>query len=95
MKYLLIILSLSFLAGCSKQTIKTDSANYDYLEKQTHHFFLQGFGQRKTINTANVCKDGDKVVQVQSKMNAMQVFLTTITLTIYTPMTATVYCTEK
>jgi hypothetical protein len=95
MKYLLIILSLSFLASCSTQTIKLDSANYDYVEKQNHHFFFQGIGQKRDINTTSICKDGDKVVQVQSKMNGMQVFLTTITLAIYTPMTASVYCAEK
>jgi len=43
---------------------------------------------------ANICGGADKVAKVQSKLEPKDLFFGIITLGIYTPHTANVYCQE-
>tara|TARA_Y100001960_G_C14025888_1_gene518252 strand:- start:7 stop:348 length:342 start_codon:yes stop_codon:yes gene_type:complete len=56
------------------------------------HFFLSGIGQSQAINAAKVCGSASRVARVETKQNVLQGLLSFITLGIYTPREASVYC---
>ncbi|MGB8667157.1 MAG: lipoprotein bor, partial [Serratia inhibens] len=67
MKKLLAAVVLTMaVTGCAQQTftVKNDVA---VAPKQitTHHFFVSGIGQKKTIDAAAVCGGADKVVRTE------------------------------
>ena len=91
----LMIGSTLLATGCATQTglIKKNApATPTYTESQS--FFVSGIGQEKTIDAAKICGGADKVAQVQSKLEPKDLFLGIITLGIYTPHTAKVYCQQ-
>ncbi|MBT0569840.1 hypothetical protein KIK84_05845 [Curvibacter sp. CHRR-16] len=49
-------------------------------------------GQKKTVDAAQVCGGADKVKGVAVEESAGNVLLSIVTLGIYTPRTARVYC---
>lgn len=59
---------------------------------ETHHFFISGLGQEKTIDAAAVCGGADKVSRTETQLTFMNGFLNVITFGIYTPREARVYC---
>lgn len=56
------------------------------------HFFLSGIGQGQAINATKVCGSVTRVAKVEVKQNVLQSLLSLVTLGIYTPREATVYC---
>ncbi len=93
----LIVLAIatSILAGCSTQTYRVngDLKSFSAPDKdQMQHFFVSGLGQEQELDAAKICGGADKVVAVQSKHEFVDGFLGLITLGLYTPRHAKVYC---
>lgn len=57
-----------------------------------HHFFLSGIAQGEVINPAQVCGGLSRVVKVETETTFTNALLSIITLGIYTPREARVYC---
>lgn len=93
MKNFIMLLVISALSGCAKQTftMKEESVA-GKAESQTHHFILSGIGQEKTINAAKVCGDEKKVLATETRVSFWNGVLRTVTWGIYTPQEASVYC---
>ena len=72
---------------CSKQTGSSSTK-----ETITHHFFVSGIGQKKTVDAAK------EFVAAQKMLNRnpanIRKLLGFITLGIYTPLEARVYCSQ-
>lgn len=91
----LMVGSTLLVTGCATQTgliQKNGSATPKYSESQS--FFISGIGQEKTVDAAKICGGADKVSKVQSKLEPKDLFFGIITLGIYTPHTAKVYCQQ-
>lgn len=88
------LLSLAtILSGCATQTAlirDTKATTPAYTKSQS--FFVGGIGQEKTVDAGQICGGADKVASVQSKAEPKDILLSVVTLGIYTPHTATVYC---
>ncbi len=95
---LLLPLSLIFaliLSGCAAVTI-TDSGASDFLYRphyeQSKHFFLWGLIGEHTVNTQDIC--GERPVkQMQTRFEPYDVLWAGLTLGLYLPRTAKVWCT--
>ncbi|MFJ5482755.1 Bor/Iss family lipoprotein [Pectobacterium actinidiae] len=81
------------LTGCAQQTftVKNESVATPK-QVTTHHFFVSGIGQKKTIDAAAVCGGSDKVVRTETQQTFVNVLLGVVTFGIYTPREARVYC---
>ena len=66
---------------CAKETI-------------THHFFVSGIGQKKTVDAAKICGGAENVVKTETQQTFVNGLLGFITLGIYTPLEARVYCSQ-
>lgn len=88
------LLSLAtILSGCATQTaLIRDTKQTTPTYSKSQSFFISGIGQEKTVNASEVCGGAEKVATVQSKAEPKDVLLSIVTLGIYTPHTATVYC---
>ncbi|EAM2866695.1 lipoprotein bor [Salmonella enterica] len=83
------------LSGCAQQTFKMHSAPVSSPQKViTHHFFISGLGQQKTIDAAAICGTPDKVVRTETQQTFVNGLLAFVTLGIYTPLEARVYCSN-
>lgn len=87
--YLLLVLS-----GCAGVTI-THSGDSDFQTRphyeESKHFFLWGVIGEHHVNVKEVCID-KPVKQMQSKFSAQDVLWSTLTLGLYLPRTAKVWC---
>lgn len=94
-KLMIAIATAAALSGCAQQTFKI---NNGIAEKPTQEvkqsFFVNGIGQSQTIDAALVCGSADKVVRTEVQETGMDVFLRIVTLGIYTPREARVYCAK-
>ena len=72
---------------CSKQTSSS-------IETITHHFFVSGIGQKKTVDAAKICGGAENVVKTETQQTFVNGLLGFITLGIYTPLEARVYCSQ-
>ena len=71
---------------CSKQTAAVAPR-----ETITHHFFVSGIGQKKTVDAAKICGGAEMLNKTQQTfVNGLLGF---ITLGIYTPLEARVLLT--
>ncbi|PJG59737.1 Bor family protein [Aeromonas cavernicola] len=81
------------LAGCAQQGFTVHPGVAAAPTKEvSHHFFISGLGQSKTIDAASVCNGADKVVRVEAQHTFVNGLLGFVTLGIYTPREARVYC---
>ena len=62
-------------------------------ETITHHFFVSGIGQKKTVDAAKIC-GAENVVKTETQQTFVNGLLGFITLGIYTPLEARVYCSQ-
>ena len=51
----------------------------------THHFFVSGIGQKKTVDAAKICGGAENVVKTETQQAFVNGLLGFITLGIYTP----------
>ncbi len=97
MKKVTLITTLILMAtGCATQTYQLSDAK---VEKPTHEerqtFFVEGIGQSQMINAAEICGGAENIIKIESEETAADVGLYIITLGIYSPRTAKVYCKES
>ena len=96
MKKMLLATALALLiTGCAQQTFTVQNKPAAVAPKETitHHFFVSGIGQKKTVDAAKICGGAENVVKTanQTFVNGLLGF---ITLGIYTPLEARVYCSQ-
>lgn len=90
----LVVACLLLLSGCAAVTITQQGEpefKYRPHYEERKHFFLWGLIGEHTVNTREICRDRT-VVQMQTKFEAMDVLYTALTLGIYLPRTAKVWC---
>lgn len=97
MKTLTLVVVVALMTGCATQTYTmsgdTAGATPQQPSKEVSQtFWVEGIGQNKTLNAAEVCGGADKVIKVESKQTFVNGLLGFVTLGIYTPRTAKVYC---
>ena len=94
MKNLSLIFTFALLfSGCATQTFYFNSNSTTTPAKlETQTFFISGLGQEQAMNAAEICGGAFNVAAVESKQNAIDIVLGVLTLGIYTPRSATVYC---
>ena len=74
---------------CSKQT-----GNSSTIETITHHFFVSGIGQKKTVDAAKFVAAQKMLLNRNPSKTFVNGLLGFITLSIYTPLEARVYCSQ-
>ncbi|WP_244160207.1 Bor family protein [Rodentibacter trehalosifermentans] len=93
-KFLMTLLATTtlLLSACSTQTayVKSQTGKLTLEDNQT--FFLFGVGQEETVNAVKVCGSEEKIAKVESELTGKNILLGIVTLGIYTPRTARVYC---
>ena len=81
------------ITGCAQQTFTVQNKPAAVAPKEaiTHHFFVSGIGQ--AVDAAKICGGAENVVKTkqQTFVNGLLGF---ITLGIYTPLEARVYCSQ-
>ena len=88
------LLATAVMAGCANQRFNVAGEVVGVVPKveDSQIFFVDGIGQMKTIDAAQVCGGASKVIGVGVEQSGMDVLLSVVTLGIYTPRTARVYC---
>ena len=98
MKKMLFSAALAMLiTGCAQQTFTVGNKPTAVTPKETitHHFFVSGIGQEKTVDAAKICGGAENVVKTETQQTFVNGLLGFITLGIYTPLEARVYCSQK
>ena len=81
------------ITGCAQQTFTVQNKPaVAPKETITHHFFVSGIGQKKTVDAAKICGGAENVVKTETQQTFVNGLLGFITLGIYTPLEARVYC---
>lgn len=91
------LIAAGLLAGCATVTARPDggaktSRKPDY--QVSKNYFFWGLAGVHTIDVADVC-DGKPAEQLQSQFTFLNGLLGQITLGIYLPKTAKVWCAEE
>ena len=90
MKKMLLATALALLiTGCAQQTFTVQNKPAAVAPKETitHHFFVSGIGQKKTVDAAKIC-GGAENVKTETQQTFVNGLLGFITLGIYTPLEA-------
>ena len=90
-------LALALLAGCAAVTVRPGggpklTATPDFAESK--NYFFWGLGGVHTIDVAAICGERN-VTQFQSRYEALDVAYGIVTLGLYMPKTARVWCEGK
>ena len=96
MKKMLLATALALLiTGCAQQTFTVQNKPAAVAPKETitHHFFVSGIGQKKTVDAAKICGGAENVVKTETQQTFVNGLLGFITLGIYTPLEARVLFT--
>ena len=75
-------------------TVQNKPAAVAPKETITHHFFVSGIGQKKTVDAAKICGGAENVVKTETQQTFVNGLLGFITLGIYTPLGYIVYCSQ-
>jgi hypothetical protein len=88
------LLASVFLLGCANQrfNIAGDVSTAALKTEDSQAFFVDGIGQKTTVDAAQVCGGAAKVAGVAVEQTGLEVLLRVVTFGIYTPHTARVYC---
>ena len=79
---------------CSTDVYCSKPAAVAPKETITHHFFVSGIGQKKTVDAAKICGGAENVVKTETQQTFVNGLLGFITLGIYTPLEARVLLTH-
>ena len=96
MKKMLLATALALLiTGCAQQTFTVQNKPAAVAPKETitHHFFVSGIGRRK-LSMQPKFVAAKNVLLKQSQQTFVNGLLGFITLGIYTPLEARVYCSQ-
>ena len=85
MKKMLLASALFSCPDVLNRRLYSSSAAVAPKETITHHFFVSGIGQKKTVDTA-VCGGAENVVKTETQQTFVNGLLGFITLGIYTPL---------
>ena len=82
------------ITGCAQQTFTVQNKPAAVAPKETitHHFFVSGIGQKKTV-AAKICGGAENVVKTETQQTFVNGLPGFITLGIYTPLGACVLLT--
>ena len=72
MKKMLLATALALLiTGCAQQTFTVQNKPAAVAPKETitHHFFVSGIGQKKTVDAAKICGGAENVVKTETQQN--------------------------
>ena len=72
MKKMLLATALALLiTGCAQQTFTVQNKPAAVAPKETitHHFFVSGIGQKKTVDAAKICGGAENVVKTENPAN--------------------------
>ena len=91
MKKMLLATALALLiTGCAQQTFTVQNKPAAVAPKETitHHFFVSGIGQKKTVDAAKICGGYAEIrkVKTETQQTFVNGLLGFITLGIYTPL---------
>ena len=70
MKKMLLATALALLiTGCAQQTFTVQNKPAAVAPKETitHHFFVSGVGQKKTVDAAKICGGAENVVKTETQ----------------------------
>ena len=83
------------ITGCAQQTFTVQNKPAAVAPKETitHHFTVSGIGQKKTVGD-KICGGAENVVKTETQQTFVNGLLGFITLGIYTPLEARVYCSQ-
>ncbi len=94
-KLIIAVLAAGVLSGCAQQTFKINNGVATTpTEEVKQSFFINGLGQSQTLDAAQVCGGSDKVIRTEVQESGMDVLLRIVSLGIYTPREARVYCAK-
>lgn len=94
MKKVLILVLAVFLGGCSSVTMRTDQAEKSRTPpdfQKSYDYWWWGLQGEHEVNVREVCQ-GRHVLQMQSVATIPNMVVTLVTLGIYQPRTARVWC---
>lgn len=98
-KNFLICLVMLTVFSCSTQRFIYDSKRASLVDEPTvtkwAPFFIGGFAQRSSFNPKKICKNKDQnLAKVEFVQTFPNILLTFITLGIYSPREARIYCAK-
>ena len=72
MKKMLLATALAlFITGCAQTfTVQNKPAAVAPKETITHHFFVSGIGQKKTVDAAKICGGAENVVKTETQQTS-------------------------
>ena len=85
------------ITGCAQQTFTVQNKPAAVAPKGNHHpsfLLVSGIGQKKTVDAAKICGGAENVVKTETQQTFVNGLLGFITLGIYTPLEARVYCSQ-
>ena len=96
-RILMITSVMIFMAGCSSVTISPNgmgklSSEPTYQESKSYYFF--GLAGEHHIDVVSIC-NGEEPLQMQSQQTFLDGLLGAVTLGIYSPHTAKVWCPKE
>jgi uncharacterized lipoprotein YajG len=92
-KIMMVLFAVLLIGGCAAQTFNINGADGEVPTSQkSQTFFISGLGQEKVTDAAQMCGGADKVVKVEAQHTFVNGLLGLVTLGIYTPRDAKVYC---
>jgi len=95
-KILSVALLVATLTGCAAQTFTVNGATLNKpTVQQSQTFFISGLGQEQIIDAAAVCGGSHNIIKVEAQHTFVNGLLGLITLGIYTPRDAKVFCKIK
>ena len=97
MKMLLATALALLITGCAQQTfllVQNKPAAVAPKETITHHFFVSGIGQKKTVDAAKICGGAENVLLNRTQQTFVNGLLGFITSGYHTPLEARVYCSQ-
>ena len=93
MKKMLLAALALLITGCAQQTFTVQNKPAVAPKAICHHFFVSGIGQ-KAVDAAKICGGAENVVKTETQQTFINGLLGFITLGIYTPLEARVYCSQ-
>ena len=95
MKKMLLATALALLiTGCAQAFTVQNKPATGLSETITHRFFVSGMEQKKTVDAAKIYGGAENVVKTETQQTFVNGLLGFITLGIYTPLEARVYCSQ-
>lgn len=87
------VMASVFLFGCASQTFIVNGENGEVPTAQnSQHFFISGLGQENITDAASVCGGAENIIKVEAQHTFVNGLVGLVTLGIYTPRDAKVYC---